>query len=324
MSLLVAGEALVDIVADEPGPLAGVESFVRRPGGSAANVATALARLDHPPSFWTRVGEDAFGDVVVGALEEAGVPTDRVERDPDAKTALTVVSHDEDADRAFTVYRDGTADTRMRKGAVGDAALANLSWVHLVGVSLTDEPTRSATVDLAERAAATGCTVSFDPNARPQLWDEFDYADSLARMLDHVDVVVASREDLAEGGIERHDAGALARAVCDRGPHTALVTLGEDGAVGVADEAARWGPAEAHHGGFAVDAVDTTGAGDAFAAGVVAALSEGHALGESLAFACGVGALTTTERGAMAAQPDRRDVAALRTDSDGGDSRSRD
>lgn len=314
MSLLVAGEALVDLVADEPGDLADVESFTRRPGGSAANVATALARLDHPPSFWCRVGEDAFGDVLVDALADAGVPTDRVERDPMANTALVVVSRADDGDPAFTAYREATADTRMEPGTVGDAALAETEWVHLVGVTLTDEPSRSATFDLAERAAAADCTVSFDPNARPQQWDAFDYADSLERMLDHVDVVLASRADLAAAGIERHDPGALARSVCERGPHTTFVTLGAAGAVGVAGQAAPWGPAEAHHDGYEVDAVDATGAGDAFAAGAIASLRDGHSLSETVSFASAVGALTTTARGAMAAQPDPEAVAALRDD----------
>jgi fructokinase len=314
MSLLVAGEALVDLVADEPGDLAGVESFTRRPGGSGANVATALARLDRSPSFWCRVGEDAFGDVVVEALAAAGVPTDRVQHDPTANTALVVVSRAPDGDPSFTAYREGTADTRMEPGTVGDEALAETDWVHCVGVTLTDEPARSATYDLAERAAAAGCTVSFDPNARPRLWDGFDYADSVERMLDHVDVVMASRGDLAAAGIERRDPGVLARDVCGRGPHTAFVTLGADGAVGVAEETATWGPAETRHDGFAVDAVDATGAGDAFAAGAMTALSEGHSLSETLSFANAVGALTTTARGAMAAQPGRDEVAVLRRD----------
>jgi len=316
MAVLVAGETLVDFIPESAGPLADVGTFTRRPGGSTANVAVALARLDHRASFWTRVGDDAFGDFLVDTLAEAGVPTDRVERDPDAKTALAFVSHDAEGDRGFTIYRDGTADTRLEPGTVPDTELAALDWVHVGGVTLTDEPARSATYDLAERASAAGCTVSFDPNARPGLWSAFDYTDSVERMLPDVDVLVASREDLAAAGIERDDPGTLCRAVADRGPDTVFVTMGADGAAAVATEAAHWGPDESRHDGFDVDVVDTTGAGDAFTAGAIAALREGSALAETVAFAGAVGAAATTGRGAMAALPDRDAVRAIRAGRD--------
>jgi fructokinase len=312
MSVLVAGETLVDFIPETAGGLADVESFTRRAGGSTANVSVALARLGHPPSFWTRVGDDAFGDFLADTLEDAGVPTARLKRDPEAKTSLAFVSHAEGGDRGFSIYRDRTADTRMRPGAVDDDALATTEWVHVGGVTLTDDPARTATYDLAERATAADCTVSFDPNARPGLWDGFDYVDSVERMLDHVDVVMASRADLATAGIDHDDPHALARTVCDRGPHTAFVTMGGKGAACVATDEAPWGPGESRNDGYAVEVVDATGAGDAFTAGAVAALQEGSTVQETVAFASAVGALATTGKGAMAALPDREAVRAFR------------
>jgi fructokinase len=313
MTLLVAGEMLVDFLPGSAGPLAEVETFTRRAGGTSANVAVALARLGRPPAYWTRVGDDGFGDFLVATLEAEGVPTDRVERDPDARTAVTFVSHDAAGEREFAIYREGAADARMQPGAVEDDALASAEWVHVGGVSLAAEPARTATFDLAERAAAADCTVSFDPNARPALFGEFDLAASVDRILGAVDVVTASVEDLAAAGIERDTPGTLARAVLERGPHTAFVTRGGDGAVGLATAAAPWGPAETSHPGFAVDVTDTTGAGDAFTAGAIDALSAGESVAETLAFANAVGAVATTADGAMAALPDREAVAALRS-----------
>ncbi|WP_435178353.1 carbohydrate kinase family protein [Halorussus sp. AFM4] len=316
--VLVAGEALVDFLPDAPGPLAEVENFSRRAGGAPANVAVGLARLDEVPWFWTRVGEDPFGDHLAETLASFGVPDRFVERDPVAKTALAFVSHDEDADRAFTFYRDGTADTRVEPGGVPDATLDAVEWVYVGGVMLAADPGRTATLDLAERATDRGATVVFDPNYRPELWaaSDRDYPDLVAEMLDRADVVKATPEDLAAAGFEAESPEALAGAVADAGPHTVLLTLGESGAFASATDRAPWGPAAASHGGYDVEAVDTTGAGDAFTAGALAALADGDAaevsLSEVLGFANAVAAVTTTAPGAMTALPSREAVREFR------------
>jgi fructokinase len=330
--LLVAGETLIDFLPDRASSLADVESFSRRAGGAPANVAVALARLDSIPWFWTRVGEDPFGDYLVETLGEYGVPDRFVERDPEADTALAFVSHDEGGERAFTFYRDATADTRVEPGGVPDETLDGVDWVYVGGVMLAAEPGRSATLDLARRAADRDCTVVFDPNARPELWDSDDgtsdhgFPASVREMLDHAHVVKATPEDLAAAGFESENPEALTEAVCERGPHTVLLTLGGSGAFAYATEAAPWGAGTAFHEGYDVDPVDTTGAGDAFTAGVLVALSDSalastsdaetpeteSSLSEVLAFANAVAAVTTTAPGAMTALPTREAVRDFR------------
>jgi fructokinase len=331
--VLVAGETLIDFLPGTAGPLAAVETFSRRAGGAPANVAVGLARLDADPSFWTRVGADPFGDFLADTLADYGVPADLVTRDPDARTGLAFVSHDADAERAFSFYRDGSADTRLEPGRIDDETLADHDWVHLGGVTLADEPARTATLDLAERARDAGCTVSFDPNARAELWDEFDFADSCRTAFGLADAVKATPEDLHAAGFgsEPVDSGGtpatLARAVCDCGPHTALITMGREGAYAYATSEAPWGDVEAvgedanepadgegvavSHGGFTVDVADTTGAGDAFTAGAIAALSDDESLPAALAFANAVAAVTTTGTGAMTTLPTRDAVQSL-------------
>jgi len=313
-NILVAGETLVDFLPERAGPLSAVESFTRRPGGAPANVAVGLSTLDRTPWFWTRVGDDPFGDALGERLAAAGLPDRFVERDPTAKTTLAFVEHDADADRAFTFYRDDTADTRLQRGTVPDDTLASVDWVAVGGVTLASEPARSATFDLAERAREQDATVVFDPNARPELWDD-DFAPVVERMLDRVDVLKATPTDLAAAGFDPDaDVDDLAAAVHDAGPHTLLLTRGERGAVASATAAAPWGPATVRHDGYRVDPVDTTGAGDAFTAGALAALSDGDSLSETLAFANAVGAVTTTAPGAMTAFPDREAVRRFRAD----------
>lgn len=311
--VLVAGETLVDFIPDRAGALADVEGFTRRAGGAPANVAVGLARLGETPWFWTRIGTDPFGDFLAATLADEGLPGRFVERDTDAKTALAFVAHDPDADRSFTFYREDTADTRLAPGRVPAAVLDPVEWVHVGGVTLASDPARAATLDLARHAASRDCLVSFDPNARPELWSAgADFEGTVREALAAVDVVKATPEDLHAAGFEG-DPEVLARAVAGAGPHTVLLTLGEEGAFARATGAAPWGPATATHGGYAVDAVDATGAGDAFTAGALAALAGGtDDLGDVLAFANAVAALTTTARGAMTALPDREAVRAFR------------
>ena len=299
-SVLVAGETLVDFLPDGPGPLAGVGSFDRSAGGAPANVAVRLAQLDCRPWFWTRVGPDPFGDFLVDALTDRGVPDRFVERDPRAKTTLAFVSRDDDAEAEYTFYRDGTADTRLQPGTVPDDALAAVDLVAVGGVALASEPSRSAVRDLCERAQARDCTVCFDPNARPELWRNADFATEVGEILGDCDVVFATPGDLRAAGIEGDDPDALAERVRERGPHTVFVTLGSEGSFAVAGAGAPWGPAEAAHDGYEVSVVDTTGAGDAFTAGALASLAGGETdLERVLAFGNAVAAASTTSAGAM-------------------------
>ncbi|WP_224336486.1 carbohydrate kinase family protein [Haloprofundus halobius] len=314
--ILVTGETLIDFIPDSAGDLASVESFSRRPGGAPANVAVALSNLDAPVSFWTRLGTDPFGDYLAAFLDEQGISGEYVERDPNGKTTLAFVSLGEDADREFSFYRDAAADARLEPGTVDDDALAAFGWLHADVLSLDTDPSRTAVLDLLERASETDVTVSFDPNARLERWTEFSYRESVREGFALADVVKATPEDLREAGLTG-DAAELAREICTFGPHTAVITLGDAGAYAYATPEAPWSDGEeleATHGGYRVEPVDTTGAGDAFTAGVIAALSEGESLAEALAFANAVAAVTTTEPGAMTALPDRNSVETFRTD----------
>jgi fructokinase len=322
--VLVAGESVVEFLPGRSGPLAEVEAFTRRAGGAPANVAAGLARLGRPPWFWTRLGEDAFGDFLAQTLRDRGVPDRFFERDPEAQTPLAFVSRGAGADggaeasgasadtgRTFAFYRDGTADTRLQAGTVPEDALAAVSWVYVGAVPFADDPSRSVLFNLIDRARDQGCTIVFDPNARPELWDEYAFGDTVRAVLARADVLKATPSDLRAAGFDGPP-GAVLRSVVDHGPHTAIVTRGESGAVARATGGAPWGQATIDHAGYDVDPVDVTGAGDAFLAGAVTALADGTPLAEAVAFANAVGALATTAVGAMDALPDRRTVEEFR------------
>lgn len=312
--VLITGEALVDFIPQETGPLESVETFSRRVGGAAANVAVTVSKLGYPPLFWTRLGRDSFGDFVAESLSEYGVKMRFIERDPDAQTALSFISHDDTATPTFSIYREGMADTRLSFETFDEDALNHLEWVYAGGVQLSAEPTRTATFELLEAAAESNAQVVFDPNARPTLWDEYDFEATVEDVLPYVDIIKTSTEDLEQTEFSARTPDALASSLCDRSPHTAFVTAGERGSYAHVRSASPLEAGEWHHDGFGVDVVDTTGAGDAFTGGVIASALGGSTHTEAiLERANAIAALSTTKRGALSALPDRETVADFLT-----------
>lgn len=307
--VLVAGECLIDFIPSQPGPLAEVERFDRRAGGAPTNVAVGLARLDETPWLCTTLSTDPFGAFLAETLAAEGLP-DRFVTRVDRPTALAFVSHDPDADRAFTFYRENSADTHLDTDAVDDDTLSGVEWVVVGGVPLSVEPARTATFELVERARAAGCRVVFDPNTRPELWAD-DLDPTLRRMLSLTHVLKATREDFVPTSISTAD--GFGQRLLDCGPDTVLLTEGATGARAVAGPDSPWGRGEWSHPGYEVEeTVDTTGAGDAFLAGAVTGLADRSDPEETLAFANAVAAVATTAGGAMAALPDEATVEEFR------------
>ncbi|MDH5020212.1 carbohydrate kinase family protein [Halobacterium rubrum] len=321
--VLVAGETLVDLVPAGSGSLATVSGFAHRPGGAPANLASGLPAVGHsPPALWTRLGDDPFGDFLQSALADHGLDGEFVERG-DAPTALAVVAPTEDDGPRFSFYERGTTTLAFDPERVPDPA--RFECVHVSGVPLAHPEGRRAMLALAERASDAGCLVSVDPNYRPELWRRPDDAgDALGRLCSHADLLCCSAADLAPFGLEslaRDDPEAAASAFLDAGPgsvdagpDTVFLTRGAGGAT-VASDATGADERVTHSlPAFDVDAVDATGAGDAFCAGVLAEFAPGLSAGrlrDVLAFASAAGALATTQRGGFGALPGEAAVRRL-------------
>lgn len=309
--VLVAGETLVDLFPDSPGSLAAVDGFRHRAGGAPANVAVGLARLDAPPRFWTRLGDDPFGDFLHVALTEEGLDDELFVRG-DAPTALAVVSPTPDGDRSFTFYEAGTATLGFETGLVTDAVLADCECVHVGGVALANANGRAAMLDLVERARDATCLVTFDLNARPDLWDDpTDARATLESLLARSDVCCCSPDDLVALGVDpedaRRDPVVTAAELLAAGPHTVFLTLGGEGATVVSDATSSGERVACSAPAYDVPVEDTTGAGDAFTGGVLARYEPGASesdLRDVLRYANAAGALATTDTGGMAALPD--------------------
>lgn len=299
--VLVAGDALVDFIPNDPGPVGNSGGYEPAFGGSGANAAMALDRLGVPPLCWTRLATDDLGAFLRAHFEASDIPSDLLVTDDGARTTVALVTHDAERGPSFSFYRERGADTRLRQGTVSDETLAAVSWVHTTGVTMSVEPSRSATLELQSRASDR-CTVSLDPNWRPEMWHSAHEFRAMFRgALPDIDVIAATPAELSVAGFNGDGPMEMARAVADRGPHTVVLTLGDDGACCYAtDDSPVAG--QARHAGYDVDPVDTTGAGDAFLAAFIASLTHGvRDPNRALALANAAGAAATTQAGAVTA-----------------------
>ncbi|HKL78500.1 MAG TPA: carbohydrate kinase [Gammaproteobacteria bacterium] len=260
--LITCGECLVDMVPDEDG------CFCPHPGGAPANVAVAAARLGTRSAFVGKRGADHFGDLLLAHLRDNGVDTRAFTTTDEAMTALAIIQYRSGQVPEFAFYRNPGADERLRPDDLPADLLASARAFHFGSISLYSEPAAAATRAGADAVRAAGGLVSYDPNLRPALMATRPGALEAARAaLGRADVVKTSAEELLELTDCAQEAPALA-ALFERGVALAAITRGPDGAT-LATPAAR-----ADIPGEAVAVVDTTGAGDAFTAGLLTGLLE--------------------------------------------------
>jgi len=278
----------------QPGETVLGESFAHYVGGKGANQAVAASRLGAHVTLVGAVGDDDWGRAVRGALASEGIDLEQVRSVPKVHTGvalITVIPGGENtivvapgADQAVSID-----DIDRASGTISDADV----------LLVQGELPPASTLHAMEIARNANTVVVYNAAPASALPDGF---------LPQVDLLVANRgeavELLGEGGQETGPAG-LARRITCLGPERVVLTLGEEGALHFN------GSVLEHAEPFAVEAVDTTGAGDAFTAGLAVLRAEGARLKDAVRFACAAGALATMRPGAIPALPTRDAVETL-------------
>lgn len=267
-------------------------------GGSAANAAIVLAKLGQPSRLLARLGSDAWADAALRALAQAGVDTQTIQRDGAASTGLFFIPVTPDGERTMFGLRG--ANVRLDPHTV-EPALAGARWLHVSGYALLETPQRDAALRALDLAQAQGVPASVDAG-RLLAWQ---HPDLLRRLLPRLALCVLDRE--AARGVVGEVAGPAeaAEALTAAGVGLAALTLGAQGAyLQSGSQIVRQPP-------FAVDVVDTTGAGDAFSAGLIFAQLRGLSLPAAATLAAALGALAVQAWGAGPALPGRAEAAAF-------------
>jgi fructokinase len=291
--IVVAGEALIDLVPDADGRLSA------HPGGGPFNTARTAARLGQATAFLGRVSTDGFGRRLERMLRDDGVALDAVVQ-TDEPTTLALAEVDEAGAARYRFYERATSAPGLEPAEALGALPADVSILHVGTLGIHLEPVASAIEALVERVAGAALVV-VDPNVRAGvIADPSAFRDRLGRLLARADLLKLSEDDLAwlAPGVAPDEA---VRSLLG-GARAGVLTRGGDGALAVT-------PA----GTFAVaapevDVVDTIGAGDAFGGGLLAwwrmhdlgrdALGDPDAVRDATRFACRVAALTCARAGA--------------------------
>ena len=314
--IVTIGEILIDLTYS--GRENGVPIYTANPGGAPANVAVAAARLGADAAFIGKVGRDYYGDFLRKTLEDNKVDVSGMLTDASARTTLAVVSLSETGERSFSFYRRYCADTLLSAEEIDPAMLGDTRFLHFGSVSLTDEPSRSATLSAVKKAKELGAVITYDPNYRANLWENEPQAiEQMKSVLGMVDILKISDEELplltdtddfAEGTKQLYDAYGIPLI---------LLTLGPDGAFyRRADETGR-------ADGFKVQVADTNGAGDTFFGAFLSRMAalkvyrpgdlSSEQLYSSVRTANLAASLTTSRHGAIPAMPDLAELEAKLT-----------
>ena len=298
MDIVTIGEVLIDLT--QTGKDArGIPQFAANPGGAPANLAVAASRLGAQTAFIGKVGADAFGRYLKEVLAENKVDV----------SGMAVVSVDATGERDFSFYRSANADVMLSKEDISDEALKAAKIVHFGSVSLTADPSRTATLDAAARAKKLGATITYDPNYRANLWKNKE--DAIAQMkapLPLVDILKVSDEELPLlTGTTDCESGTAQLA--QNGIRLIFVTLGANGVF------YRFGDKTGHVAGVPCKVGDTNGAGDTFFGAALSKLCKEELdtltvdkLESILAFANKAASITTSRHGAIPAMPTLAEV----------------
>jgi fructokinase len=308
------GELLIDFTpsgaSTQNNPL-----FEQNPGGAPANVLVALSRLGKRGAFLGMVGNDQFGLFLRNTLQKENVETRGLKVSATINTTLAFVHLDFKGERFFSFYRNPGADLMLRPEDVDYMVIKDSKIFHFGSVSMSGDPAKSATIAAVKFAKENGVLVSYDPNYRPLLWKSQEEAQRVMKeVLPYTDVLKVSDEELQLlTGTSDHLEGAS--SLFKQGPQLIFITLGPQGCFFYCASGHERVPS------FAVKAVDTTGAGDAFWGAVLYHL--GAKTREELArmsvaemreivkFSCAAGALTTTKKGAIPGIATGEEIAAF-------------
>ena len=269
LDVLSFGETIIDFLPDRRAQLRDVDSFTRRVGGAPANVALALACMGRRSGLMCKVGQDEFGHFLREQLQRQGVNVDGVEFTSEAKTAITFISLNEHGDRSFTSFGGLSAEMTIRPEEVESLSVAQAA-ILVVGSNLMMLPNpKQATMRALTLAGQYDRFVVMDPNIRNHLWsNQSQCNDTIRKTFKHVDLLKLNDEELEQLS-EGLSAAAYYRDVLAPQGLVALVVTHAEGGSEVF-----CGDVHAQVRAPDVEVVDTTGAGDGFVSGMLAAICE--------------------------------------------------
>ena len=267
IDVVALGELLIDF-ASRSADANGYPTMQALPGGAPANFLAALTKYGKSTAFLGKVGDDAFGHLLVGTVKDAGIETRGIVVDPTVFTTLAFVTFDASGDRSFSFARKPGADTRLTWEEVDKSLIDEARVFHFGTLSLTDEPVRTTTQKCVAYAKQQGKLITCDPNLRKPLWRSEEEAKAqILWSLQQADVVKISDDEVDFLWSCTPEEGAN-KLLNEFGVSLAMVTLGPKGCL------LKTKNTVCQVASPKVSPVDTTGAGDIFGGSAVCRLLE--------------------------------------------------
>ena len=312
--VVALGELLIDF-APVSTDAAGYPTVTAQPGGAPGNFLAALQKYGCSTAMIGKVGDDAFGRLLIGTVAEKGIDTKGIVCDPNVFTTLAFVTLDATGNREFSFARKPGADTCLTADEVNTALIDEAKVFHFGTLSLTGEPARSATQKAAAYAKEQGKLISFDPNLRKPLWPTEEAAkEQIEWGLHQADIVKISDEEIEFlWGISPEE-GAQ-KLLKEYGVSLVYATLGPKGCHFANPNGCGEVPSPT-----GLHVIDTTGAGDIFGG---SAMSQFLKVGKAPAaltveemraitrFACCAASLSTQTHGGINSVPEEAAVRAI-------------
>lgn len=316
MSKVIAiGEALIDFIPHEKGrELKNVDNFLRVPGGAPLNVVAAVCKLGGNGKMLTKLGQDAFGDIIIDTIKPLGVDVSSILRTREANTALAFVSLKEDGERDFSFYRNPSADMLLKAEEIKEEDFNSGDILHFCSVSLIDAPIKNAHKKAIEYAKKNNCIISFDPNIRLPLWETPEKCrEAILEFIPMANIIKVSDEELEFITGIKDEREAL-KSLFVGSVEVVIYTKGVNGAEFITKDNISFAPS------YKVKVEDTTGAGDSFIGAILYKISSKSLdvnnlvnlseedKKEILVFANATAAVTVSKKGAIGALPNIKEV----------------
>lgn len=293
LDVVTFGEAMAMFMANHPGSLDEVNQFTRELAGAETNVAIGLARLGFGSGWASKVGSDAFGRFIINRLQNENVNINHVLLDKRYPTGFQLKSMVLDGDPEVQYFRKGSAASHLSKEDFNEAYFLEAKHLHMTGIPLAlSESTHCFAKHALAFMKENNRKVSLDPNLRPTLWaSQEEMVREINEVAFQVDYVLPG---LAEGEILTgfKNPRDIASFYLDKGVELVVIKLGPAGAF--YKTAAEEGTVL----GFPVEkVVDTVGAGDGFAVGVISGLLEGLPIYDAVVRGNAIGSLAVQSPG---------------------------
>lgn len=309
IDVVTFGEAMMLLVADQPGPLEQAQAFAKRTAGAETNVAIGLARLGLQVAWCSRLGTDSMGRYLLRTMQAEGIDCSHVVCDPSQRTGFMIKGRVHGGgDPEVEYHRQGSAASRFQPEEIDMPWLTRARHLHATGIfAALSSNCLASSIASMEAMRQHGKTISFDPNLRPSLWASAEAMrqtiNSLAFRADWVLPGIAEGQ-LLTGKDTPED---IAQFYLNAGVTLVVIKLGAAGAYFATAQEAAYVP------GFAVaQVVDTVGAGDGFAAGVVSAMLEGLGVHHAVRRGAWMGARAVQVLGDTEGLPTRAQLAQAR------------